>query len=39
MKEGDRVAQLIIEKIETPEATEVDVRRLLRMFFYLLLNN
>ena len=26
VKEGDRIAQLIIEKIETPEITEVDVR-------------
>jgi hypothetical protein len=26
VNEGDRVAQLILEKIETPEVVEVDVR-------------
>jgi dUTP pyrophosphatase len=26
VQEGDRIAQLIIEKIETPEVLEVDVR-------------
>ncbi len=25
VKEGDRIAQLIVEKIETPDLTEVDV--------------
>ena len=28
VQEGDRVAQLIIEKIETPEVLEVDVSTL-----------
>lgn len=29
VQEGDRIAQLIIEKIETPAVLEVDVRTLL----------
>ena len=31
VQEGDRIAQLIIEKIETPDVIEVDVRWLNRL--------
>lgn len=38
VQEGDRIAQLIIEKIETPDVVEVNVSTLLSRVFGLIVD-